>query len=69
MDECAVDSIEQGYKRLCGKQKRAVEVNGVKLAATYQPVWNGHTHEFTKYMEELEDMLMSNNLQFWGHFN
>ena len=56
--------------RLCGKQKRAVDVNGVKLAATYQPMWSGHTQEFTKYMDELEDMLISNNLLvIGGDFN
>ena len=48
---------QQGCKRECGDRNTSVVVEGIKLIATYQPVWGGSKDELKRYREELQNMI------------
>ena len=56
----AVNWLDQGGKREIGTRSTAVEVDGMKLVSTYQPIWGGDLQEFQSYREELSAMCRTN---------
>ena len=53
-DGWAVNWITQGFRKKIGTRSTAVEVDQLKLVATYQPIWCVKSMEFRVYREVLE---------------
>ena len=57
---------------MCGNRSTAVDVDGVRFVATYQPLRNGPEEEFDEYRTELSSLLKTRKDQkmiVGGDFN
>ena len=72
-DEWAVDWKDQGGKKWYGGRSTAVEVNGIRWVATYQPLWQSDRSEFESYREILSNLVTrcdrKTKLVIGGDFN
>ena len=72
-DLWAVNWLDQGCQRECGKRSTSVCVDGTKLIALYQPLWNSDPEVFKEYREELSSQLQTRKarhiLVIGGDFN
>ena len=72
-DLWAVNWRDQGCQRECGKRSTSVCVDGTKLIALYQPLWNSDPEVFKEYREELSSQLQTRKardiLVIGGDFN
>ena len=72
-DEWAVDWKDQGGKRWYGGRSTAVELNGIRWVATYQPLWQSNRSEFESYREILSNLVTrcdrKTKLVIGGDFN
>ena len=72
-DLWAVNWRDQGCQRECGKRSISVCVDGTKLIALYQPLWNSDPEVFKEYREELSSQLQTRKardiLVIGGDFN